>query len=75
MSTALVEGVVSVLEQLLVPGVVFVGQFSEKVTRALVGIDLLNFPLDIFEIDLFSECLILELFWAKSKILLDTSYL
>ena len=57
-STALVEGFVSVLDELLVPSVAFEGELYEKVTRALVGVDLLEFPLGIFEmelIELFSE--------------------
>ena len=57
-STALVEGVISVLEELFVPGVEFEGELSEKVTRALVGLDLLDLSLGIFEkelIEWFSE--------------------
>ena len=38
MSNAIVEEVVSFLDELLVPGVVFVVELPEKVTRAFVGV-------------------------------------
>ena len=54
-SMALVEGVVSVLEELFASGVVFEGNLSVKVTRALIGLDLLDFPLVIFEMKLIGS--------------------
>ena len=48
MCTALVEGVLSVLEKLLVPGVVFVDELFAKDSWAVIGVDLLDFPLGIF---------------------------
>ena len=45
MSTELIEGVVSVLEE-LVPGVVLVGELSEKSTRALLFADFADFSRD-----------------------------
>ena len=49
-SNALNNGVVSVIEE-LVPGVVFVGELSKKVTRALLGVDFADFPRGIFEVE------------------------
>ena len=52
LSLALVEGAISVFEEFLVPGVVFVGELSEKVTQILVGVVFPDFPFGIFEIEL-----------------------
>ena len=48
----LVDDVVSVLEEVFVPGAVLEGELSEKVTGVLVGVDLLDLPLGIFEMAL-----------------------
>ena len=37
---------------MFVPDVVFEGELSEKVTRALVGVDLLDLPLGMFQMEL-----------------------
>ena len=47
---ALVDGVVSVLEEVFVPGFVLEGELSEKVSRALVGFNLFDLPRGIYEI-------------------------
>ena len=54
-STALVDGVVSVLEEVFFSGVVLEGEFSEKVTRAIVDVDLLNFTLGVFEVTFIEQ--------------------
>ena len=48
-STALVDGVVSVLGKVFVLGVAMAGELSEKMTRALVGVDLMDLSLGRFE--------------------------
>ena len=53
--TALVDFVVSALEEVFVPGVVLEGELSEKFTRALVVVDLLDLPLGVFEITLIEQ--------------------
>ena len=78
MSIALVEGVVSLVVELLVPGVVFVGELTEKVTRAFVGIVSKDFPRGIFEveaIELISVNLFAREFWAESELIFGAWFL
>ena len=51
-SMALVEGVVSVFDEVFVAGVVLEGEWSEKVTRAFVDIDFIVLVFGILEIAL-----------------------
>ena len=79
MSIALVEGVVSVVEELLLVAVVlFVGELSEELTRSFVGVDFVDLPRGIFEVELIELVLVKLLvaeFWAKNKEFLGAWYL
>ena len=68
--STLVDGVISVVVELLMPGVVFVGELSEKLTRSFAGVDLVDDPHDFFEVDLIeliSVNMLIEEFWAESE--------
>ena len=69
---ALVEGVVAVLDEAFVAGVVLEGEWSEKVTRAFVGVDFVALVFGFLEIALLEwllEWWILIWFWAKKVFL------
>ena len=51
-STTLVDGVVSVSDDVLVVGVVFEGELSKKMTQAFVGVDFSARVLGISEIEI-----------------------
>ena len=51
-SKALVEGVVFVIDELLVPGVVFMCELSKKATLSFVRVDIANIPCGIVEEEL-----------------------
>ena len=69
-SCELFEGVVSLLEE-FVAGFAFLGELSEKVTRAAVGVVFADFLRGILEVEFMewvSEYLIVEKFWAINKL-------
>ena len=69
-STAMIDGVVSVSDDVFVAGVILEGELSEKVTRAFVGVDisaLVHGILGIKFIEWLFEEWILSLFWAKKR--------
>ena len=64
---ALVKGVVSVVEELLlVSGVLFAGELSENLTRAFVGVDFVDLPRGIFEVEL-TEFVLVNLLVAEIR--------
>ena len=70
-STALVDWVVSVFDEVFVAGVVLEGELSQKVTRAFVGVDFAGLVHGIMEIELIdwlNDEWILGLFWTKSVV-------
>ena len=76
-SSALVEENVSVVVELLLPDVRFVGDLSEKVTRVFVGVVLEVFPQGIFEvekIEFISVNLFIMKFRTEREIFLDACY-
>ena len=77
-STALVDGFVSVFVDVFVAGVVLKGELTEKLTRAFFGVDFSVLVLGILDIEyverLFDE-IILSLFRVKSEIFLGWLFL
>ena len=77
-SKALVEGVVFVIDELLVTGVVFMCELSKKATLSFVRVDIANFPCGIVEeelMELISEYLIVEKLLLEREVFLGDRYL